>query len=228
MASYNPVTHVIFDVDGTIFDTESYQEIIFKEIAEKFGKEFTPELRQKLLGRTEKDAISIFITELGIPLCAEECIKLKKKIIKEANPKPSFMPGVERLVYHLKKFNIPIAMATSSKHDSLARKFKFHQSFCECFDHITSSSDPDVKNPKPAPDIYIVCASQFSDKPDPKNCLAIEDSPSGVQSAVSAGMQVLMVPYPNLNPELTKEATLVIKSLCDFKPEIFGLPPFTD
>nr|XP_037875425.1 pseudouridine-5'-phosphatase isoform X4 [Bombyx mori] len=57
-------------------------------------------------------------------------------------------------------------------------------------------------------------------------CLVFEDSVVGVEAAIKAGMQVVMTPGPRLQREHTRHATLVIKSLLDFKPELFGLPPF--
>lgn len=55
-----------------------------------------------------------------------------------------------------------------------------------------------------------------------------EDAPNGVRAAVSAGMQSVMVPDPNVAEELRQEATIVLGTLNEFCPELFGLPAFTD
>lgn len=59
-------------------------------------------------------------------------------------------------------------------------------------------------------------------------CLVFEDAPNGVRAATLAGMQSVMVPDPHVDDELRKEATVVLKSLNEFRPEQFGLPPFSD
>lgn len=80
--------------------------------------------------------------------------------------------GAERLIRHLHKHKIPIALATSSSADSYNLKTQNHQSLFSLFLHkVTGSSDPDVKRGKPNPDIFLVCASRFSDKPLPQEVI---------------------------------------------------------
>uniref|UniRef100_A0AAR5P783 Pseudouridine-5'-phosphatase n=1 Tax=Dendroctonus ponderosae TaxID=77166 RepID=A0AAR5P783_DENPD len=224
---FKPVTHVIFDMDGLIIESESAYKRILSSIAKQFGKEFTPEVELKILGTTEKDTAKIFLSELDISLSREEFLDLYHKQITVELQNPPLMPGVEKLIKHLAKHKVPIAVATSSSTQALSIKTKNHQHIFKLFHHIVcGTTDSDVKNGKPAPDIFLVCASRFPENPDPSKCLVLEDAPNGIKGAVSAGMQAVLVPAATLEEERRKSATLVVDSLEHFRPEQFGLPAF--
>lgn len=121
-----------------------------------------------MLGTPEPDTARIIIRELELPLNPEEFLVVYKKKVMEELQNPVLMHGAKELVLHLHKHNIPIAVATSSSQEAMELKTQHLQEVFKLFHHIVcGSSDPAVKNGKPAPDIFLVCASRFPDKPDP-------------------------------------------------------------
>ncbi|XP_023219496.1 pseudouridine-5'-phosphatase-like [Centruroides sculpturatus] len=229
MAKPEPVTHVIFDMDGLLLDTETLYTEAVSTVSKRYGKNYTWEIKVKCMGKTFSEAAAVIIDELGLPLTIEEYKEQIEEEYQKVFLKTELLPGVERLVRHLYKKNVPMAVATSSNKFSFDLKTKKHQDFFKLFGHIVlGSNDPEIKQGKPAPDTFLVCCSRFSDKPSPNKVLVFEDSPIGVEAAVAAGMQVVMIPDPRVDPSVFEKATVVLNSMLDFRPEIFGLPPFED
>jgi pseudouridine-5'-monophosphatase len=227
MANYTPVTHVIFDMDGLLLDTEKVYLASITEVLKNHGKDYPDDLRVKVMGTIPINTATIIIKELGMDIEPADLLdQFYDKQISRMENVP-FLPGAERLIDHLHANNIPIAVATSSGLQTFKIKTANYQHVFSKFHHIVlGSADSEVKRGKPAPDIFLVCASRFDDKPQPEKCLVFEDAPNGVTGAVDAGMQVVMVPDKIIPIEKTSHATQVISSLLDFKPEDFGLPPF--
>lgn len=171
----------------------------------------------------------IAVADLDLPITTAEFHRLFSALCRQRFLNLNLMEGAERLLLHLHKCGVPMALATSSSLEMAEIKMTNHQDLFSLFNHkVMGSTDPDVIHGKPAPDIFLVAGRRFADKPKPEQCLVFEDAPNGVRAACLAGMPSVMVPDDMVVPEMRKEATVVVRTLLDFKPEQFGLPPFDD
>ncbi|XP_075984613.1 pseudouridine-5'-phosphatase-like isoform X2 [Anticarsia gemmatalis] len=224
---FRPVTHVLFDMDGLLLNTEELYTIGFEKLANRYGKSFTFALKTKIMGMQTIEFSKHIINDLELPLTVEEFVMETRKIFTELFPQSKIMPGAEKLLRHLHEHNVGIGLATSSSNETYEMKTVNHKELFNLFPYKTmGSSDPAVKRGKPFPDIFLVAANKFPEKPSPDKCLVFEDSINGVKSGRAAGMQVVMVPDRRLDRGLTTEATLVLNSIEEFQPELFGLPPY--
>ncbi|XP_037068800.1 pseudouridine-5'-phosphatase-like [Pollicipes pollicipes] len=208
------ITHVIFDVDGLLLNTESLYTQTTERVVGQFGKQFTWELKLQQMGKKGSEAAADIVRSLDLPLTPEEYLEQSGRIWQQLFPTTELMPGAERLVRHLHRHGVPMALASGGGAPAFKLKTSRHGALFALFTHaVLASTEPEVTNGKPAPDVY-------------QNVLTFEDAPNGVLSARAAGMPCIMVPDPRMPEEMTRPATLVLTSLEHFRPEDFGLPPF--
>lgn len=220
------ITHVIYDMDGVLLDTESFYTKAATIFAARYGKEFGPGLKSRMIGKKSIDSARIFVESLELPLAPEEYLKAREDLLNHLLPQAQQMPGAERLTLHLKQAKVPQAVATSSDTYHFRLKTTLHKSWFGIFDCLILGDDPDLERGKPAPDIFLLAAERLG--AIPSECLVFEDAPAGVEAAQAAGMSTVAVPDRIVDPAWYQRADQVLSSLLEFVPEEWGLPAYTD
>ncbi|KAL0383255.1 UNVERIFIED_CONTAM: (DL)-glycerol-3-phosphatase 2 [Sesamum calycinum] len=182
-----------------------------------------------MMGKKAIEAARVFVEETGISnsLSAEDFLLEREEMLRTLFPTSELMPGASRLIRHLHANGIPICVATGSHRRHFELKTQRHGELFSLMHHIVLGDDPEVKQGKPSPDVFLAAAKRFEGGPvDPQKILVFEDAPSGVLAAKNAGMSVIMVPDPRLDSSFHQTADQVLSSLLDFNPSEWSLPPF--
>jgi len=216
------VVAVIFDMDGLLLDTEAIYTEAMQSVLHRFGKSLDRGLRQQTVGLGARALAASVVATLSLPLSADELLEEREPHLQARLMNAAAMPGARELVLHLARHRIPMAVATSSRLDSLQRKAHRHGEWFAHFSAVVTPDDAGVLAPKPAPDVFRIAAERIGVRPD--RALAFEDSPIGVQAAIAAGMRVIAVPHAAMDRSRFSMATAILDSLSEFRPQDWGLP----
>jgi HAD superfamily hydrolase (TIGR01509 family) len=181
---------VLWDMDGTLVDTEPYWIAEEHALVERFGGRWTAEHAKALVGN-DLLVSARYIKEHGdVPLEPEQIVDvLLTGVVARLRAEVPWRPGARDLLAELRRLGIPCALVTMSW-TSLADTF-----LAACapgtFDVVVTGDR--VPRGKPHPDPYLTAARALD--VDPGACVAIEDSQTGVTSAEAAGVPTLAVPH---------------------------------
>jgi HAD superfamily hydrolase (TIGR01509 family) len=180
---------VLFDMDGTLLDSEKIWDVALDDLAESLGGQLSTTGRTRMVGTPLGRSIAILHDDLGIDADAEAsgAYLLSRAAELFARPLP-WRPGARDLLDAVAAAGLPAGLVTST-HRGLT-KLALHTLGADRFAAVVCGDE--VAATKPAPDPYLVAAAQI--RVTPELCVAIEDSPVGLRSARAAGCAVLVVP----------------------------------
>lgn len=191
---------VIFDMDGVMVDNIPYHIEAWKRFAESKNCSFTDEEFNKYIsGRTQVEGIK-FVLKRNIDQGEVEKFSNERNSIYMDLYRPHITPqkGLMRFLRMLKDNEVKIGVATSGSKVTLDFVLKGINAE-NYFD--TLVYEDIVKKGKPDPEIYLKTANLLYVSPE--NCIVIEDSLSGIQAGLSAGMKVIGITTVHKKDELS-------------------------
>jgi len=179
---------VLFDLDGTLVDTEKTWGVALVELAVRYGGMLTDAVREEMVGLAAADTMRLLLDHIGQPWRdpAEGAAWLDDRVRQLYIDGLVFRPGAEELLAAVRAAGIPTALVTNTNRPlvdvALLTVGPFDVVIC----------GDEVERPKPDPQPYALAAARLGARPG--ECVVIEDSPAGILSARAAGCALIAVP----------------------------------
>jgi beta-phosphoglucomutase-like phosphatase (HAD superfamily) len=216
------LTALILDMDGVLVDTEPIHMEAFRLFLEQNGLGYTQELLESFIGYSIEDNIKNIIEEYNLhqTLSLQEGIQQRDTIylslINRQVLKVNY--GIYELMDFCIDHHVDLALASSSSYEqinailkNLAQNYPATEMSFNQFNAIVSGDD--VINKKPAPDIYNLMLKKLAKHPE--NCVALEDSPAGIESAEKAGLYVIGLVTPYIEKVKLRKANWLVESVAE-------------
>jgi HAD superfamily hydrolase (TIGR01509 family) len=191
----NRLKAVLFDLDGLMINSERNSYYIWRDYLSDFGLEFTYEEYQKLIGQGSTFTAEYMQKRIGSSIPAQQIMdehwdRLTEYIAEHVDP----FPGLYDLIEELQKLGLLLGVASNSRKNYVEQAL-IGLKLLDTFQCVLSAEQ--VGRSKPAPDVYLQAANCLG--VSAPLCLALEDSPPGMKSALAAGMRCVVVPNLDLN-----------------------------
>ncbi len=212
-------TAVLFDMDGTLLDSEGLWLTAEIEVMDHLGSDWNLKDQEHCLGGPIERVAQYMVDRSGTAVGANEVGRMLVQTVEgHMRREPlSWRPGARDFLRSTIEAGIPRALVTASWAilvDALSDRMR-DEIGVDPFTAVVAGDQ--ITNGKPHPEPYLTAARLIGS--DPRTCLAIEDSPTGVRSASAAGCVVVAIPHiAELPPDIT--GVHVIASLEDTHPSV--------
>lgn len=208
---------IIFDVDGTLLDSEKIYMRAWKEAGAKYGYTITDEALLKTRAVDSKVANAVFLSYCGedFPLetVRQERIRISEKLIAQAPETELLKPYAREILEYLREEGYPMAVASSTALET-TKDHLAHAGLLEFFPVVVCGDM--VEHGKPAPDIFLKAAQQSG--ASPADCIVVGDSPADVGAAWAAGIPMVLIPdQVPLNPDTQSKSRYVLQDLSQLR-----------
>ena len=185
------VQAVIFDMDGVIFDSERLVIECWEEVAAKHNIPDIVEICMRVQGNNREETGKRFREKYGKDFPYETYKKEVTALFLDryGEGQLPMKPGVVEILKELRRNNIPLALASSTRSDIVKLEMA-EANLLPFFDAVLGGDM--VPHSKPEPDIFLAAAAAL--QVEPKCCYVLEDSHNGIRAAYRAGMHPIMVP----------------------------------
>ncbi|MEM7442870.1 MAG: HAD family phosphatase [Pseudomonadota bacterium] len=181
---------VIFDMDGLLVDTEVFHREAMIAAVQATGQDMSISLYLTTIGMPGEASRKILEDNYGDTIDVGAVWDDATRRFQEMVQTRRYMKaGVQELLDALDEIEMPRAIATSSRHQTVRHHLSMHD-LQDRFDSIVAQGD--YVHGKPKPDPFLLAAKRLDVAPE--RCLALEDSHNGVRAATQAGMMTIMVP----------------------------------
>ena len=181
---------VLWDMDGTLVDTEPYWIEAEYAVVEAHGGTWSHEHAKALVGSDLLDSGAYIRRHGGVDREPAEIVEmLLDVVVAKVREEVPWRPGARELLTSLRAHDVPPGLVTMSWS-------RFSDEVVACLppgSFATMVTGEEVSRGKPHPEPYLLAAERLG--LDPGECIAIEDSPTGVRSALAAGCRVIGVPH---------------------------------
>ncbi len=183
---------VLFDLDGVICDTAHYHYLAWKKLANHLGGDIDEEFNETLKGVDRAESLKRILNKINVELTEvefEKYMTLKNdwyvEMLETIN-EDEVLPGILDFIIQLKENSIKVAIASASKNAPIILEK------IDLMKYVDTIANPnDVKENKPAPDIFLLAAKQsgvaISD------CIGIEDSQAGIDALNAAAIDSIAI-----------------------------------